>query len=114
MPKNKSRARIMHELRVENDRLRRKLRCGRLCDFPDFTSKTETYEIVPVVAEAMVCCDISKKDEIPEIQRRLREQMSKLIMSELDKYAQFYVDNRSYGDVCGIRVFMVRRGGIKK
>lgn len=117
MARNKSRARIMHELRIENDRLRRKLVEERLFNRRPRHHFEEDCEIVPLTVEHALPFglsfgmyrDKSEGEVIAEMRKRISAEMIRHIAGELDRYAQFYTGNRSFGDVAGMKVYMVRK-----
>ena len=117
MARNKSRARIMHELRIENDRLRRELAVERIFNRRTRYLFEDDCEIVPLTVEHALPFGLSfrmyrEKSEgevIAEMRKRIGEEMIRHIAGELDRYAQFYTGNRGFGDIAGMKVYMVRK-----
>lgn len=117
MSRNKSRARIMHELRIENDRLRRKLVGEKLLNQWVRYHFEDDCEIVPLTVEHALPFglsfgmyrDKSEGEVIAEMRKRISEEMIRHIAGELDRYAQFYTGNRGLGDIAGMKVYMVRK-----
>ena len=117
MARNKSRARIMHELRIENDRLRRKLMEERLFNRRPRYHFEDDCEIVPLTVEHALPFglsfgmyrDKSEGEVIAEMRKRISAEMIRHFAGELDRYAQFYTGNRGFGDIAGMKVYMVRK-----
>lgn len=117
MARNKSRARIMHELRIENDRLRRELAVERLFNRKPRYHFEDDCEIVPLTVERALPFglsfgmyrDKSEGEVILEMRKRISAEMIRHIAGELDRYAQFYTGNRGFGDIAGMKVYMVRK-----
>ena len=107
MARNKSRARIMHELQIENDRLRRELR-------PDnpFGATRETCNIECLETETLflrgIFGDEPTEEHLEKIQRKLQRNMAGMIVRDADKYMQFYGREHYAGTIYGMRIFVVR------
>ena len=116
MSRNKSRARIMHELRIENDRLRRELVGEKLFNRRPRYHFEDDCEIIPLTVEHALPFGIAfgmyrnqSEEVILDMRKRISEEMIRHIAGELDRYAQFYTGNRGFGDIAGMKVYMVRK-----